>query len=153
MLNHEIIETDKAYIAGLFDGEGSVSILSTMQKNLKEFKRGRKLTLLAYVTNTNEDILNWLNKIFGGNKKFKASGLGKKPCFRWQVGTRTAKEFLEIIYPYLKIKKRQAEIGIEFQSLKRIRAYNKYPITDKEWSNQMKLRKELLILNGRGDLI
>ena len=60
-----IPDTDKAYIAGLFDGEGSVSY--------KQYMRQRKGKLKAYPTwqirleiaMTDRSLLLWVNEVLG----------------------------------------------------------------------------------------
>ena len=51
--------TDAAYIAGLFDGEGSVDF-----KRRKE-KRGNVQSILMRIEMTDETVLNWVHETLG----------------------------------------------------------------------------------------
>jgi hypothetical protein len=48
----------------------------------------------------------------------RPEGKNWKPCLRWEATGSDAIEFLKIIYPYLVIKKPQADILLKFQMLK-----------------------------------
>lgn len=101
-------DTDYAYTAGLLDGEGSISITP-------------KLYLSVKIRNTDKPVLLWLQEVL---HRFlaKSGGLYKnnstnKQCFSLEFNGKHAKSVLEFLLPYLRIKKRQAELAIEFQSL------------------------------------
>ena len=54
---------DAAYVAGFFDGEGHISIRS----RAKQSKRSQHHQILAGITNTNKDLLDWIQSVFGGS--------------------------------------------------------------------------------------
>ncbi len=122
-LNNAILAP--VYYAGLFDGEGSVSIyLSGRGKN----KRGYP-TLQVKLTNSFHPALMYpLNK-FGGsieNNKASAKNVGWVDTFSWKVYSDRAYEFLEWTYPFTIVKKDQIDVVIEFWSIYQ----NKYPRLD-----------------------
>jgi hypothetical protein len=82
-------EIDLAYIAGIIDGEGSIGINKIKNYNGTNTTYYRLLVQVCMVEGC---IPQWLCDAFG------------------------AVSFLKVILPYLKIKKEQAEIAIEFQS-------------------------------------
>ena len=96
-----------AYIAGFFDGEGSIFV----SKSKKQY------FLTVSISNTNLLVLESIQRIIGG-------GISKSPdnrenssqLFRLRLYCNEAKKFLERILSYLKIKKEQAKLAIEFQS-------------------------------------
>lgn len=94
---------EMAYIAGLFDGEGCVS-----------FGRTRSSWFIrVFVTNTNLEILEWLKSIFGGDiKKLSSRRDGWKQGYCWRISWTRAIEFLSLIAPWSRLKKRQIEIAL-----------------------------------------
>ena len=101
--SHEV-----AYTAGFFDGEGCVNIA-------RYLKRGRPYHTLAIIfTNTDFQVLAWLQKRWGGNV-FKPSRLsGRRPYGHLRLSAGPARPLLEAMLPYLIIKKSQVEIALEF---------------------------------------
>ena len=116
-----------AYAAALMDGEGSFSITHGTGKS----KAGKPYPLFdskVTISNTSLDLMEWLKNTFGGtyflsvthiSKKARANGQKSlKPCYRWIANKYALQEwFTRGIYPYLIIKKRQAEVALEFVSL------------------------------------
>jgi hypothetical protein len=112
-----------SYIAGFFDGEGNVNIYKTDTKNNTEVQQRLcpKYELSVSMYNTDMGIIEWLYEVFGGY--FQIKNKGGKPPYRKEsyvvrLGCNKASAFLEMLYPYLKIKKEQAKIAIEFQKVK-----------------------------------
>ena len=103
-----ITETEKAYLAGFFDGEGCVSISKAQPKN----HRIPKYAMNVAVVQKGIKMLAGFQELTGiGNiyeTKQAYSG------YSWQFSGNTAKEFLVAILPYLINKKQQAELAIEF---------------------------------------
>ena len=99
--------TNRAYTAGVFDGEGCISIQ----------KRGDGyLRLRTDVVNTDLEMLEYLKEIWGGNiYKQKDKRKGRKDKWTWVLCSFSAKKFLEEIFLYLISKQKQAELGIKFQ--------------------------------------
>ena len=58
----------------------------------------------------------WLELNFGGNSSVRPRTGNNKDYYYWVIYGHKAKDFLKQILPYLKLKQRQAEIAIEFQS-------------------------------------
>jgi len=103
-------EKEIAWMAGFFDGEGSVSILHT---GLGE----RTYILVAGITVITDGILERFKDSFGGIlHKYKASNRGHSDYWQWRVRSKFAVIFLDTILPYLKIKQGEAKLGIEFWS-------------------------------------
>ena len=100
-------DTDIAYIAGFFDGEGSIFV----SKSKKQY------FLTVSISNTNLLVLESIQKIIGGNiSKSPDNRENSSQLFRLRLYCNEAKKFLERILPYLKTKKEQARLAIEFQS-------------------------------------
>lgn len=101
-------ETDIAYLAGLFDGEGTVSICEYKNKNAVG------LRLRVSISNTHLPALVHIQELFGGRID-PADTRNSKPVFRLVFEGKSATFALEIMKPYLIIKKEVAEAGIQFQ--------------------------------------
>ena len=93
-----LTEEGKAYIAGLFDGEGCVNI------NIR--RGGKKAELTVAITNLHVGVLKYVQSHFGG----RLSNVGnKKATPDWRCESNKAVSFLKVILPYLIIKKEQAK--------------------------------------------
>ncbi len=98
-----------AYTAGFFDGEGCVSIARYLQ-------RGRPYHTLAIIfTNTDFQVLTWLQQRWGGNI-FKPTQLNarRRPYGHLRLSAGPARPLLQAMLPYLIVKKSQVEIALEF---------------------------------------
>ena len=64
-----IAETDAAYIAGLFDGEGSIYFTKRPEKKKKHNGKGYRVSnsqrISMEVTMTDESVIRWLHEILG----------------------------------------------------------------------------------------
>ena len=87
-----------AYVAGLFDGEGCVNF--TKCRNIKIPR--------VCITNTNLEILESLQKSFGGfiQKGYRPQKHWKQ-SYHWTISNAKACEFLTKIYAWVCIKKEQ----------------------------------------------
>jgi hypothetical protein len=136
-----------AYMAGMVDGEGSISIHPTRGR-VKGTMYDRFETSL-HVYNSNVSVLDWIKARFGGFiYSVKRYNPREKPGFSWKVGHATASLVLTNILPYLIIKRRQAEILIEYQSTRKRCGSNGVPID--VLTHREVLVSELRILNKRG---
>ena len=102
-----------SYFAGIFDGEGSISLSKTNSSKSNTF------VLYVCVGNTNEWIIQQLKFCFGGIVTYQEPKGNKKPRWMWTLQAQKALGFLVLIEPYLHIKRPQAEIAIRFQKHKR----------------------------------
>ena len=140
---------DVAYTAGLFDGEGCISI---------SVNRMGMLGTQIYLVNTNKEILEWLRDTTGiGSVTIHHSYSIKYPnqkiSYSWHVYSQDKiRDFLEIIQPFLKIKARQCKIMLEYcysRLNSRSRLTSKYSHNSySEYENN--LVAELRVLNRRG---
>ena len=95
-------EVNKAYISGLLDGDGA--IMACIEKHAEK-KFGFRIRVYIKISQNNEKILNWCKSITGmGNVRNVKGGE-----YEWRIRNQIeAKELLEWLVLYLKIKKRQA---------------------------------------------
>jgi hypothetical protein len=94
--------TEVAYLAGFFDGEGSIGITGG--------------SLCARISNTYRPILERFQKIFGGTISVHSMGDEKsRLSWVWTSYGDTAQTALEILEPYLVEKRTQAFIGLLYR--------------------------------------
>lgn len=106
-------KTDLAYIAGFFDGEGSIQLIKLKPPQPHHSPR---LNLGVSVSQANEWIIQLFKLHFGGyiSKRIDPRP-GHRVTWEWQLRCKKALLFLETIYPYLRLKKSEAELGMAFQ--------------------------------------
>jgi len=151
-------ETDKAYIAGFIDGEGSISIKRWKSKPSHQESWGTHIQ----ITSVERNILEYISKKAGQGKiiKIKLSNYrgreNQRDYYKIAISSRRAVILLKAILPYLKIKQRQAEIAIEFQKLigydwpkKGVPKGTTY-IPKENLERRWALWKECRMLNSRG---
>lgn len=138
-------ELTKAYIAGFVDGEGCISFRT----------RKKYLTPSIEVTNCNPEVLRWLCSLFGGGVYLcKDMRPTRKLSYHWTTAGVKALNCIKIIYPYLKIKKPQAELVLslrrysnkERDKLGRIKG----SMTEEDFIQNQQLLTKIHILNKRG---
>jgi hypothetical protein len=103
-------ETTKAYLAGIIDGEGTITIIKNnrKQRNGKEYFYSRPVVTVA---NTSYSLLDYLTSLgIGGFSTDKRKVEGQKQAFQWCLSSVNAVyTVLKAIYPYLVIKKDRAD--------------------------------------------
>lgn len=98
---------DIAYMAGFFDGEGSISIMRRA--------KGKPYWLRVQLGQANKWILQLIQFQFGGSLFHNRPRENRREAWQWSASANIAMGFLKCILPYLKLKKGEAEIAIHFQ--------------------------------------
>lgn len=134
-------KTSWSYLAGLLDGEGCFTIAGSWKK-AKNGTSYFHMNLLISLYNNNLDIMRWLIEHFGGT--FYVHHPSKKPNhktgYSWHPKGAKNRELLILgILPYLVIKKKQAQIALNY-----LRLEGKNP------EERIKMREEIQVLNGHG---
>jgi hypothetical protein len=106
-------ESRRAYAAGYFDGEGTISIHRRRGKYEKA-----TFVLQLNVGSTDPEPLYWLYENFGGRVRgpLRRPKENHKPIYFWQTATSSAESFLKEIYPYLIVKKKQADVALKLRA-------------------------------------
>lgn len=99
-------ETEKAYLAGLIDGEGSISLIQTQNRPGPQLK--------ISIGNTNPVMIDWIHSNVGRGfihfRELSKKNPKHKDSYVWTVSHGDAEWVLKEVYPYLVIKKPQAKI-------------------------------------------
>lgn len=100
-------ELEKAYIAGIIDGEGSIM--------LQKFHTNEYPSPCVSIASTTLELLNWIQSVVGNGtiKRKKNYNISEhKDCYSYVLKYNDALAFLQEIYPYLIInsKKKRAEL-------------------------------------------
>lgn len=107
---------DLAYFAGFFDGEGCISI-ATQRSEWKD-KPIKNYRLECVVGSTNHWIIELMKFQFGGAvycDRRDNHPVSHRPFWRWMICSKQALAFLREVYPYLRLKKPEADIAIKWQ--------------------------------------
>lgn len=113
-------EIDLAWVAGLIEGEGSITI-TRLQRRIKGEVRSVGYALCLSVTMTDEDCINILHTLFAGTKCIHHRGNDKKRrSWIWQVSSRRAGEVLDTLSPYFRSPRVQEKcaLALKFQQQK-----------------------------------
>ena len=100
-------ETDVAYLAGLFDGEGSVYYKQLKQK--RHNRPGKPIhnvwSIRMEIAMTDESIIRWVHEFTGcGSSGERKVRKGRKRQWRWRCSHRDAYYVARLIWPYVHVK-------------------------------------------------
>lgn len=99
------MDTELAYLAGFFDGEGCVSVR----------RSNDSYSMAVEVTQLNPSPLIRFQKRFGGRVYMKRDKRGYRPLFAWQIVASGAVKVLEALRPYLDGKAEEADVALALQ--------------------------------------
>ena len=106
-------EIDKAYIAGLFDGEGSVSYYQRKEKRKDKKKAYNYWVIRCELSMTDQYVVEWMHEVLGVGTVCKRlptkSWIGKKTQWRWRCSHRDALIFAKLIWPHAQVKLHKLE--------------------------------------------
>jgi hypothetical protein len=128
-----------AYIAGMFDGEGSSYIIKVKQSKQSRSK-GVYYRACISLGSTSKALAEELKRKFGGSWRQRPPHNGNLPMYEWDIKDNKGKEnFLLAILPYLTTKYKQSKIVLDFVRM------NKKPDPEKRKSMWI----ECTLLNGK----
>lgn len=130
--NLELSETDKAYMAAMIDGEGTVRIAF-------DPRYGKSYSPRVSISNNNLDLLEWFKEKIGA---------GHIAGLEYYCNNYETKALLEALRPYLKIKDKHADLAIEFINLRLSRKKWCDPYTSRE----LAIYNEMTNLNRKPQL-
>tara|TARA_R100000995_G_C3447650_1_gene106491 strand:+ start:156 stop:602 length:447 start_codon:yes stop_codon:yes gene_type:complete len=110
-----IRETDIAYIAGLFDGEGSINITRRPERKKKHKGKGYRISnsmrISMEISMTDQSVLIWLHEVLGvgtltdkPRKGLRKNGTKYLMQYRWRCTFRDAYYVCCLIWPFAHTK-------------------------------------------------
>jgi len=111
-----IAQTDLAYIAGLFDGEGSVNITRRPEKKKKHkgkpgYRISNSMRISMEISMTDQSVLLWLHEVLGvgtltdkPRKGRRKDGTKYLMQYRWRCTFRDAYYVCLLIWPWAHTK-------------------------------------------------
>jgi hypothetical protein len=105
-----LTENDKAYIAGLFDGEGSVDYTQRWEKRTKG-RRYKVWRIIMDIAMTDELVIRWVHEILGVGSVMEKPP--RKPHYkkqwRWRCSFREALYVAKLLWPHAQTKLHKLE--------------------------------------------
>ena len=123
----------RAWLAGIIDGEGWISVLSCSGRNL----------LVLGVGNTDEAIVRCCQKIANGGSITSRlpQGFGTRVQWIWQINGLAAQKMIRQVMPYLVgiEKRRRAELVMQFPCYPN----GSHPLTEKAKATRRRVYEEI----------
>ena len=125
-------EVDMAYIAGLFDGEGSIHFKRGIEKKKKHkgkpgYRYSNSMRISMEITMTDRSVLIWLHEVLGVGtlrpKRVKGKRKDGTPYlkqYKWRCTFRDAYQVCLLIWPFAHVKLDKIQQIIEYYSDKKI---------------------------------
>ncbi|MBZ2174153.1 hypothetical protein K8M07_02715 [Schnuerera sp. xch1] len=126
-----MLETEKAYIAGILDGEGSIM--------LTKFHKNQYPSPCISISSTDIELLTWIKNTTKMGKIIHKKNYNKEKhldCYAYKVIYNDALTLLEEIQPYLIIKRKKLRTEHILDNYKNVTPRNG------KYSNEMKKKKE-----------
>ena len=137
-------DTDLAYIAGLFDGEGCVSYKQYDRKRSNNKKAYPTWSIRMEIAMTDKSILVWVCEVLKvgtvTEKKYKtAYTVGWKKQWRWRCSHRDAYYVSCLLFPYAHVKLAGIQKIISHYAKRRLKVLNDKVVSLDEYRETMNL--------------
>jgi|SRR5271154_16820 len=111
-----------AYLAGIVDGKGSICIFRINPAKYNRYQNPCFRGVLT-ISNTREELFEWIEKNFGDLNKskkhrrsiFKKNSTHEGWIYEWVIQGPRLVDICTQLLPFLVVKKRQAELMIQFR--------------------------------------
>jgi len=142
---HNTASTDKAWVAGFMDGEGSFVVAINNSTISARHSYSPKVS----VGNTHKPSLDYLVSLYGGKVCLHHKGSHKsKIVYQWYCPKESMLTFLTDISSYIRIKRPQVLLLLEFLSLGIGHSGVRMP--DEDWNLRRDIYEKLRYLNRKG---
>ena len=136
-------KTDMAYFAGIFDGEGTVTLVKAQESSQER----QTYHIRVQVVSTDEWLCQQLRFSFGGSVALHRKTEGNhKPAYRWLATRTVATKFLVAIYSYSHLKRQRIDLALKFMAHKTKGGYKSQEYIDIEHD----FKTLMLTMNHRG---
>ena len=137
-----VSDVDKAYIAGLFDGEGSINIKRGIEKKKKHkgkpgFRVSNSMRISMEITMTDRSVLIWLHEVLGVGtlrpktvKGFRKDGTPYLKQYKWRCVFRDAFYVCCLLWPFAHTKLHKIQQVIEHYANEKVNMDNIVDLAD-----------------------
>ncbi len=141
--------TVRAYLAATLDCEGSISVLKKNQGPGREDQDAWSLTV--QVTNTNPDLILWLDNHFdGGSVSWRDRGAPRRTVYAWEIRGKACKSVLKAALPYMVVKNTQAELALRFIETLSVKGTRVHRVSEEVRRVRNEIATAMSVLNQRG---
>ena len=145
-----IAECDRAYIAGLFDGEGSINFKRGIEKKKKHngkpgYRLSNSMRISMEITMTDYSVLVWVHETLGVGtlrpktvKGRRKDGTKYLKQYKWRATFRDAYYVCKVLWPYAHVKLDKIQKIIEHYSEQKLKENNVVSL------DEYKMRKEMM---------
>ena len=142
---------EAAYIAGLFDGEGSINIKRGIEKKKKHknklgYRLSNSMRISMEITMTDKSVLIWVHEVLGvGTLKPKTvRGLRKDGTpylkqYKWRCVFRDAYLVSCALFPYAHVKLDKIQKVIDYYASRDLKVFNNKVVSLDEYKESMNL--------------
>ena len=144
-------DVERAYLAGLLDGEGTIRRATSAPRGNGET---RTHALVVTVSNTHIPTMERLHARWGGSLSIRqfSSRMSTRPIAVLRWTSISAAGLLREIYPFMEIKRGQAEAALTFADELASRPKRTSVVTREQWERREELRLRIKRLNSPTDV-
>jgi len=153
-LDNHRMPLSKAYIAGVFDSDGSFTISRHKRSgSLRGFEYRVVLQLTWREVPETVFVLKGLKRQYGGSviRGIERHGFSKHTHYaKYRIDATNAKVLITDILPYLRVKRKQVELCLKAASIISLRRYGRWnPRPEVEWLELERLHEQVGFLNWK----
>lgn len=143
---HTMKDVDAAYLAGLLDGEGCISMFLAKQYHANG-KISERVGVSLSLYMTHKETIEHVKKITTSNANIlPVKGRGnRKDQWLWKPNLTEAYAIIKECLPYLVTKRRNAELFIELMDIRKVSSK-----WNRNWDEQIRIMEENQLINKRG---
>ena len=109
---------DLAYLAGVMDSDGSITIDKNTWR-VRTLNQSPAYQEMLCISQIHPGAVQLAQELFGGSVSTqKPRGIGRQTMIRWQARNKVAVAAVKALIPFLRIKRRQAEIILLLRGIK-----------------------------------
>lgn len=142
-------EADTAYIAGLFDGEGSIYFAKRIEKKKKHKGKGYRTSMSQRIsmeiTMTDESVIRWTHEVLGcgtvvrkPRKGLRKDGTPYLMQWKWRCTFRDAYYVCLLLWPYAHTKLPKIQQIIDHYATQKLKSNNSRVINLDEYRESKK---------------
>src|SRR4029077_10763629 len=142
---------ERAYLAGIIDGEGSIMMIHHPARG-SAGNRWEYWVLRVAISNCDKRLIDWLEELFGEGHSVCRNGRdNQRDAYQWRMDSKAALPVLEAAYPYLKLKKAQADLAFEMIGTHKLVGRAGHPPETIEKRRRIPLEMKMLNRRGYGE--